>query len=306
MVRAALFISVGLLLGNGGGGGLTKTMYLPVVITAPQAEKCFAWADGPRLPEQAAVAGAECYHNWTIEESRVEGLVYLPIFWAEYRFGTNMLDRLRWLEATDWDGTVRYAGQPVVIFLNEPDLRSQAATPPDEAARLYFVAKDACPSCVFFGPGVSAWDAHCDWPEQEEMPWHNEIHGWGQWCYWQQFWHEVAQLDSVASIRGRELASVHHYDSVAWHVPKRGVAPLDPLEELAALGAKKFVISEYGSCDPVMMRQMVAAYDTDKRVVAHAVWVPQLRPIAGWEWCEVLFEYGTVNLTAVGEAWRDG
>lgn len=279
--------------------------FLPMVASPFQAKKCFAWANAPEVPEQAVVAGAECYHNWTIGSGSSD-LPELQVFWSTYRFGTDMLARLRWLESTDWGSAMLYARRPMVLFLNEPDLQSQASLSPEEAAEVYLLAREACPSCVFFGPGVSAWDAHCDWPEYERQPYHDEIRGWGRWCYWQEFWHQVTQLNSVAAIEGREYASVHHYDAVAWHQPRRNVAPLQPVDELAALGAKQFLITEYGSCDPAFMAEMVAAYEADRRVMAHFVWTPQLRPVADWPTCEVLFEYGTLELTAVGRAWRDG
>lgn len=282
---------------------LSFTIYLPIA-SRPAPSKCFAWADGAQVPEQAAVAGAECYHNWTIGSGSAD-LPELQVFWSTVRFGTDMLARLRWLETADWSGMMQYAGQPMVLFLNEPDLRSQASLSPVEAAEVYLLAKEACPSCIFFGPGVSAWDAHCDWPEHEWQPFHEEIRSWGRWCYWQQFWYEVARLNSVAAIEGRKYASIHHYDSIGWHHPKRGVSPLQPVDELQELGAVKFLITEYGSCDPAFMADMVAAYEADKRVLAHFAWVPQMKPVVGWEWCEVFFNYGTLELTAVGRAWRD-
>lgn len=282
---------------------VTFNIYLPIV-SRDAPSKCLAWVNGAEVPEQATAAGAECYHNWTINSGSAD-LPELQVFWSTYRFGTDMLARLRWLENADWSGMMLYARRPMVLFLNEPDLRSQAAMAPETAAEVYLLAKDACPSCIFFGPGVSAWDAHCDWPEHETMSWHDGIRGWGQWCYWQQFWYEVARLDRGAATEGRKYASIHHYDSIAWHYPQRGVSPLQPVEELQRLGASKFLITEYGSCDPAFTAEMVAAYEADSRVLAHFVWTPQMKPTVGWEWCEVLFDYGTLDLTAAGRAWRD-
>lgn len=277
--------------------------YLPIA-ASPQPSKCFAWAGGMQVPEQATVAEAGCFHNWTIERPSLP-LLEMQVLWDRQRFGTDLMARLAELQTADLRGIMTFRRRPLVWFLTEPDAASNVVMPPTEAAALYIEALTACPRCIFFGPGVSAWDMHCDWPSNEAADFQEALRQkWGRWCYWQEFWQQVAMLDATAAENGRQFATFHHYDSVRWHEPRRGVAPLQPAEELAAMGARYFIVTEYGSCDPQMMRQMVEDYEADSRIVAHFVWAPQLEPVNGWPTCEALFEYGTTTLTAVGRAWR--
>lgn len=244
---------------------------------------------------------------------------YLPTFWSDCPAyaPTCFYEESIW---PDYEEFVEYSanmarryvvvdGRIAVIFANECDLPwPQCQQTPGHMAQVYLRAADGCPHCVFFGPATSSKDRNCDWPDEQHLPFHDEIKYHGQWCYWQEFWKQVeliaAQngMDVPKVMEGKQYCAVHHYQ---FH-PALGFAgdeyTRDTLDSLWGLGCRRFIIAEYSACDPAIMAAMTDSYDKDERVVAFYAWTANLPDTPQGTPCEVLLDWNTGELTSLGEA----
>ncbi len=251
-------------------------------------------------PDGARILGVGTKLRWWTQEAD-DNLSVIQVFWCDSLQGESLYPLLAQLQSGAISkGIVRLNGKPLVLLGNEPDNASQCNKSPAEFATIYEAAVAACPDCIFTFPSVSAWDMFCDWPAHERRGYHATLPG-GGWCWSKSF---MAELQQRGISTAFPVCAFRHYYSIGWHEPKRNIAPMEPGDKLAALvGCDKFVVPEYGTCDPVFMKTMTNVYNDDSRVLAYYVWTPNLPPAGnGFSQCEVLFDWATGELTDVGVA----
>lgn len=284
--------------------------YLPMIKSATLDPRhgvalAYGWAANPDGARMLGVGTTTC---WGLAHCTNEGTT-LAQFWSECWpsvedcQGDYFAALQTFAARGDYAGFVLVGERPLVKFLNEPDNRSQANDSPAAAAEMYLQVQQICPHCLFTFPGVGSWDYFCDWPEHERTKWHAVIDDGGQWCWSRAFLAELAARGEAAVF---EVCSIHHYYQMHWHEPKRAVGAMEPADSLGELvGCNQFIIAEFGTCDPVLLGEMVAIYRADPRVLGWYVWTANLPPVPNWSTCEVLFDWETGDMTQLGAAYAE-
>lgn len=226
------------------------------------------WAQ-PRASDVRRL-GAGCWYNWH----------YDPAFGgAEQDFGEYV--PMIWGKRVPGDLTCPPAGAPL-LWLNEPDLRSQSNATPHEAVEMLAALRERCPTARFVGPQMGPFDPSYRWLREF-------------WALW---------VERHGGPPPTTLA-IHTYNApepLAW---------VDALYVAVPEYSGLVWVTEFGYCgnaDPVaMMARYVADFLADDRVerfMPFAARIDAGTQDFAWLSCGSMFDERD-RLTAVGRAYRD-
>lgn len=241
------------------------------VITNNRAD----WAR-PRHNDTAQI-GADWWYNWG-QDADLRGSAqahgeYVPMVWG---------GRQREIEALRGVWCPAYSGP--VLWLNEPELHSQARMTPDQAVDSLEMLRLECPNAQIIGPQTGPFDP--------DFVWLREF-----WSLWQQAHGGPPPVTAVG---------LHIYNHPA---------PGDWIEAFY-LALPEYTgpvwITEFAVCRPGVsaaeaMRRYVAAFEADARVARYAPFANRVDgsvPDFSWLACASMFDEQS-QLTAVGRAYRD-
>lgn len=300
---------------------LLTTIYIPILIHQSDHNPrkgvalAYGWRNGPEGAEYLRTGTYKLW--WPVYPPPYKNATMLPTFWSDcgpYLVQCEEKDSI-WPDYRAFvaarksprDYVTTDDGRFVVNFFNECDLPApQCAKPPSYMAEIYLDMIAACEDCAFYGPAVSSKDTNCNWPEEQSMPFHAEIRHHGHWCYWQEFWIQVALAGARRGLDGDKIAeggkrncSIHHY---AGH-PTIGDPgdERDTVASIKAMGCESIIVSEYSSCDEEEMERLTNSFANDDAILAFYVWAPNLPDTWNGTPCEVLLDWETGELTPLGE-----
>lgn len=253
----------------GVGGTTQRETYLPIVSKPfPNPKACIAWAYyGQRQTDDAERLGISCFYTWGPRPlpDAENGAKHIPMIWGDIHLASA-----RQLIDADEAG--------YILFLNEPNLASQANLSPLEAAYLWGIIKNRYPKAIFVGPCVS----------HDDYLWHD-------WS-WTREWY--ATIESLG-LAVPDVGCLHSY--IASEPPS---ALVDSFFDLMAEvgGPQTAWMTEFAACTPELISDMINTYRDDLRIERYFYFT-----IRGWpdnpQCLNLIDENG--ELTIAGRAWID-
>jgi len=226
---------------------------------------------GQMTPDDVSSLSISWYHNWSMSQND-HAAEFVPHFWCDiWQDGDsdNFVDYIAEVSMlpSDYDG--------YMLFLNEPDLAApQCNITPAYGAQLYNWVKATIPNVKLIGVQVSHGDGIRGFKWLRE--WRNEV------------------LNTSGAYPDMWRYTIHEYND----------DPRPQVEALLSLQAEWGIdtplwVTEFGTCKPDVMRDMVQYYEGHDMIERYAVYAPLLLD------CQALIDWNTRELTAVGEGFTN-
>ena len=255
--------------------GTTHKLYFPTIKTDVECnpKAGIAWAGGEN-PTDVETLCVTWKHEWGIQRQGNDSIEYVnhiacPVYPFMAYGETVTLDYFDAMEnklGRDFNG--------YLLFLNEPDRKDQCYMSPYRAVFFYRAVREQYPNAIISMPQVSHFDYLNDW-------------------VWLREFYDILETKNIPY---PDFATIHTYvkedpnlivDSMYSFLHERG------------LSKDKVWITEFGTNDPVIMREMLTLYQADNRIDRYAYYTVRYNE-NDWD----LFRCKTCDeLTPVGEVW---